>query len=117
MPHLHPSDTVRVHTDYGWRPVQLLPDDQQPKEPRSYNVRTPAGNILRRNRRHLLRTREQDIFRRDEVDDAAEVDDMIQGAQAPPGIDPVHSSLGTNKNVTSRSGRVSVRPARFQDYV
>jgi len=50
LPQLHPSDTIRVRTNSGWKPAQLLPPAQQTKEPRSYHVRTEDGNIWRRNR-------------------------------------------------------------------
>ena len=54
LPKLQPGDTVRIQTDKGWSsPGSVI---NRCPEPRSYNVLTPAGRVIRRNRRHLLHT-------------------------------------------------------------
>ncbi|KAI4875469.1 hypothetical protein NFI96_005346 [Prochilodus magdalenae] len=50
LPMLSPGDTVHMQTCRGWGPAVVI---RQRDEPRSYTVQTPAGLILRRNRRHL----------------------------------------------------------------
>ena len=60
---LQTEDTIRVWSKDRWQPAQLLPQDAQPKEPRSYKIHIPPGTILRRNRHALLKTREGEIFR------------------------------------------------------
>ena len=79
LPQLSHTDSVRTWTSSGWRPVKVLPPSQQPREPRSYNMRTEEGNIWRRNRRHLLRTRESDIFKNRPPD----IDDDFMSPQVP----------------------------------
>ena len=65
---LIPVQDVRVRdtqTD-TWQPAKVISTDVQP---RSYNVLTPTGNVLRRNRRHLRETIERHTFQQDNVDD------------------------------------------------
>lgn len=55
LPNLNIGDTVRVQQKDGtWKPAVVT---QKTQEPRSYIVRTPMGE-LRRNRKHLLKTKE-----------------------------------------------------------
>jgi hypothetical protein len=58
------GDTIRVRVGNTWQPALLLPM-QTTNAPRSYNIRLPSGIETTRNRRHLLRTNEQDIYRED----------------------------------------------------
>lgn len=50
LPALDPGTTVHMQTRCGWEPAIVT---GQRREPRSYNLLTPAGKALRRNRRHL----------------------------------------------------------------
>ncbi len=63
------GDTVRVRVGKTWQPALLLPPESQigPSRhvgPRSYKIQMPSGRKTRRNRRHLMRTREGPIYRR-----------------------------------------------------
>ena len=75
---LIPGQDVRVRdtqTD-TWQPAKVISTDVQP---RSYNVLTPTGNVLRRNRRHLRETTERHTFQQDNDDDTDDLtrrDDM-----------------------------------------
>jgi len=69
---LQEGDRVRVRDQKVWKPALLMPSAEQPKYPRSYNVLTPSGRVWTRNRRDLLRTEEQEIFRRQINDDTYE---------------------------------------------
>jgi hypothetical protein len=53
LPPLQPGDTVRVRHNNQWVPAQVKTSHSAP---RSYIVETSAGGVLRRNRRHLLKT-------------------------------------------------------------
>nr|XP_012556746.2 uncharacterized protein K02A2.6-like [Hydra vulgaris] len=49
------GDCVRIHDGNRWQPGKIVESKQQ----RSFNVKTLNGNIVRRNRRHLLKTKEE----------------------------------------------------------
>ena len=56
---LNPGDTIRIRKDKSWVPAQLV---SKSIKPRRYNVRVPSGRVIIRNRKHILRTKEKDIF-------------------------------------------------------
>ncbi len=74
LPELNPGDTVRVQTQQGsWIPAKLM--EEHPY--RSHSVMTPTGSVIRRNRRDILKTREDpNIFQRriilEEFEDTAD---------------------------------------------
>ena len=47
---LKPGDTVRYQVNKSWKPAIVV---SKHDSPRSYNIRTQQGTILRRNRYHL----------------------------------------------------------------
>ena len=56
LPVLHPGDNVRLRDGRNWsREGTVVVPDQNP---RSYHVRTETGNVLRRNRRHLIKIKQ-----------------------------------------------------------
>lgn len=57
---LNQDDSIRVRTDNKWKPARL---DSKHDAPRSYNIMTESGNVLRRNRRDILKTKEPNSFR------------------------------------------------------
>lgn len=124
LPPLQEEDTIRVRKNGRWEPARLT--NSQPQSPRSYNVETQTGTVLRRNRRHLLRTNEGAIFNRKppEVDFPSTGDLDVPAVptsparrpavrQPPPAISP----FPPQSVVTSRFGRPIHMPKRFQDYV
>ena len=46
---------VRYQTGRMWKPAVVI---NKHSSPQSYNIRTPQGTVLRRNRYHLIRTKE-----------------------------------------------------------
>lgn len=60
---LKQDDTIRVRSGKKWMPAQLT--QQQPAQPRSYNILTEQGKVWRRNRVDLRKTKEKNIFNRD----------------------------------------------------
>jgi len=68
------QEDVRMKAGKKWTPARVI---SRTEEPRSYEVMTPSGKILRRNRRDLRCTREMNIFHRipdeamDIIEDAA----------------------------------------------
>lgn len=56
MKPLHENDVVRIQRDGQWKPAVVT---HKHSTPRSYYVTTPDGSTYRRNRFHLMKTREQ----------------------------------------------------------
>ena len=115
---LIPGQDVRVRdtqTD-TWQPAKVISTDVQP---RSYNVLTPTGNVLRRNRRHLRETTERHTFQQDNVDDTDDLTRRDDMQVVPP---PCNSVLPQKKSVRfqlpqpeqyTSSGRRVKRPQRL----
>ena len=115
---LIPGQDVRVRdtqTD-TWQPAKVISTDVQP---RSYNVLTPTGNVLRRNCRHLRETTERHTFQQDNVDDTDDLTRRDDMQVVPP---PCNSVLPQKKSVRfqlpqseqyTSSGRPVKRPQRL----
>ena len=115
---LIPGQDVRVRdtqTD-TWQPAKVISTDVQP---RSYNVLTPTGNVLRRNRRQLRETTERHTFQQDNVDDRDDLTRRDDMQVVPP---PCNSVLPQKKSVRfqlpqseqyTSSGRRVKRPQRL----
>ena len=115
---LIPGQDVRVRetqTD-TWQPAKVISTDVQP---RSYNILTPTGNVLRRNRRHLRETTERHTFQQDNVDDTDDLTRRDDMQVVPP---PGNSVLPQKKSVRfqlpqpeqyTSSGRRVKRPQRL----
>ena len=56
---MNPGDSIRYRTGNSWTPAELISGSANP---RSYKLKTPAGRIIIRNRRHLLKTKENDAY-------------------------------------------------------
>ena len=116
---------------------------KQPEQPRSYNVLMPSGNICRRKRRDLLKTRESDMFREDPSYTDGEIQDNTHRKTNDDITNKSHASnkLAKNTNVSqlpqfqfetqnvetqhktppsvnvkTRSGRVVKKPTLFKEY-
>ena len=135
---LREGDTVRVRDKKIWKPAMLLPNADQPKYPRSYNVMMPSGRIWTRNRRDLLKTKEHGIFRRQMPDDYVEPQaqaaipipnqPIFQPLDNVPRPSPTNSppaNVNTNPPATvninpphvTRSGRSTSLHPKYKDYV
>ncbi len=77
---------------------------------RSYNVSTPEGRVLRRNRQHLIRNPQETISERDSVWEN-HMDDSLD-------LSTCNNSTEVNSNgtgyQTARAGRVSKPPSRYE---
>ena len=71
--------------------------------PRSYNVSTPDGGILRRNRRHLTQL--------PVTESSTPPEQEPQVTQ--PTVTSTQTDAGKDGTITTRSGRVSRRPNRL----
>ena len=101
---LQPGDAVRVHNGQSWQAAKVIAAHPSP---RSYNIETDSGIQLRRNRRDLIRTREDPPVCHRHIDDD------------PPTIAPsrVQHDSGPPSCIETSSGRTVKLPVRFRDYV
>ena len=108
---LHPGDVVRVRHNNVWQPAVVR---QKDVHPRSYIIERD-GYRLRRNRRQLLKTAEDETpTATPEVQGTCRdpPDDDVEPNEAPPTL-VVHRG---DERVRS-SGRAVVRPAKLDDYI
>jgi hypothetical protein len=61
LPTLERKDTVRLHDGTGWRTLARV---EKLVAPNSYLVQTETGKLLRRNRKDLLKTSEEEVIPR-----------------------------------------------------
>ena len=109
LPTLQPGDVVRVMNDGEWQMGKVV---SKHTAPRSYTVQTEHGSLLRRNRRHLIRTQEAPPMCSTDIDvnqpqseATAPATTQQPAVPSPPGI------------IKTRSGREVKRSLRFDDYV
>ena len=111
---LNVGDAVRLHGNKSWDRRGVVVEKMA--QPRSYQVETENGNVLRRNRRDLLKTKEQfehDPFGTDLVSDS-------DGEPCQEEVRPVVSSEATQDGsggYVTRSGRTVRKPKTLSDYV
>ena len=105
---LKPGDQVRIRSDKKrWEPGFVK---SKCPEPRSFNIKTESGSILRRNREHILKTEENRTKQQQFDLEDENHDDSIVHVQEP--AQPI--PLGQK---TTASGRVVRMPKRFEDFV
>jgi len=101
---LQPGDAVRVHNGQSWQAAKVVAAHPSP---RSYNIETDNGIHLRRNRRDLIRTREDPPVCNRQIDDD------------PPTVAPsrIQHDSGPTSCIKTSLGRTVKPPVRFRDYV
>ena len=113
---LHPGDVVRVRHNNVWQPAIVREKDIHP---RSYIIERD-GCRLRRNRRQLLKTAEDESpTTTSEVADAclAQPADVVEPNKAPSPMPVVQrDDVPRTPGRVRSSGRTVVRPVRFEDY-
>ena len=90
LPELHDGESVRIKKspEAKWEPAIVLRAKYQ--TPRSYLVQTSDGTVYRRNRRHLLKTKEPSFdTEEDDYDDEPKTNQPPAPAQPPPAPPPV----------------------------
>ena len=121
---LHIGEKVNMLDNKTWKPAVVM---NRCEEPRSFIVKTENGKTFRRNRQHLRQTAD-----RNETDDTILISDgeeeenyikqEINIKRAEVEMDPqdevnIPRPNNLSNEVTTRSGRVSRRPIRYNDYV
>ena len=126
---LRNGEVVRKLRDAKWIPATVL---EKADEPRSYILKTENGRTYRRNRGHILKTGldEDYIIEISDDDDEEETseenvtvqsDDTLKDVKwEESGVNDTNKREDTNDRIgpekITRSGRVSRRPKRYEDY-
>ena len=105
---MKPGDVVRYKKGRLWKPAEVIGKNPNP---RSYDIRTETGTILRRNRRHLRKTREVPPVTAPILDDFSD-DDLGSPATNEP---PVVQKPVQHTERRTRSGHIVRLPLRFRD--
>lgn len=114
---LRDGEVIRVSEGNKWKPARVT---QVLHSPRSYMVETERGEY-RRNRRHLLRTKESDPGNHSYT--GSPIDEDLTDTEVEPASvivaheNPVTPPTGMSMAITPRSGRTIREPQRFKDYV
>ena len=107
LPNLNPGDLVRIRTDKekDWREQGKIVS--KCSEPRSYKVLNSKGNIVRRNRKHLMHTNERFRYVIDYDKLLSDDDNTINH---PPRVEPIppnEQELHINDHIPSDSDNTS----------
>ena len=104
LPPLHPGQTVRVQNQETgrWEEGRVV---RRLSQPRSYDVDTPSGHVLRRNRRHIRQTGEAYKQPQPHIN----TDDH----HTPPRQNTNTSNQNNNSQYTTRYGRHVRKPDRL----
>ena len=144
LPRLSTHDNIRYRTGKTWTPAKMISEGDNP---RSFKIQTPGGRIIVRNRRHLLKTKENmfdnaqhDHAMRNVTEDACytqlpPIPQLPPTPQLPSSdpqlprnvqnnntVVPMNNDNSANVNTpvpvtTTRSGRVSKKPGFLKDFV
>jgi len=125
LPPLYPNQQVRVQDQdsHKWIPAVV---HSRRSEPRSYNVETTNGRVLRRNRRHIRETGEnRDIHENDNIQDNNEHTETMQTRASlyANGKPNAHAQVNARANTRTcneqnqiyhtRSGRPVIKPDKL----
>jgi len=110
LPSLQPGDVVRVQHQGQWQRGIV---NSEHSSPRSYIVGTEHGSTLRRNRRQLIKTKEDPpLVRLPLMEDDASSPSSITSLPSSSTSSPPLPSPGV---IRTRSGRTIKLPVRFQE--
>lgn len=116
LSNVHIGDHVRMQRGDVWQPAVIIKEHEQP---RSFIVQTQDGKTYRRNRKHLLKTREKCLATNNAVDDTdGEMDSHVTDTQSSTvdlGSQDVELSESQPQGYTTRSGRQIKMPSRYKD--
>ena len=112
-----PVQNIRYHTDYGCKEATVTKLNEAP---RSYEIQTPDGQELRRNRQQLMTTNEKQLSNEPQHctydenigDTFSNNCDKEQSKIIPP-AQKIITSDSTNSKYVTRSGRTITTPKRY----
>ena len=115
LPPLHKGDVVRYKKGGKWEPAIVL---SKHEAPRSFYIQTAQGNILHRNRHHLMYTKKSPPKLECYTDDTDEISDTLtHQANTQAGV-TLQEQVVTSTQLParlSRYGRPIRPPARYRD--
>jgi hypothetical protein len=124
LPPLHTNDAVRVRDEGEWIRARVL---QPNVAPRSHVIETEYGSVLRRNRRDIIKTKEDPPVCAPPIDDSSSSTTKDTVAPTPsimPTVTPPSRPMTPAPPVaklpsilrTTSSGRAVKPPVRFADF-
>ena len=99
--------------DGKWKPDSVV---QKLSKPRSYTVKADNGRMYQRNRSKLLKTEIDEDQTIEVSDDDGEGEIINIKTEDESDMTNQEEQQGNNTAVRIRSGRISRRPKRFEDY-
>lgn len=109
---LNPGDQIRVRNENSWEPGMV---ESKANTPRTYNIQTDKGQLLRRNRRHLMKTTENRISEPEIFYDCQEEVNSDKNS-----VSDKNTSNSVSQNDTRKftsSGREVKMPKKYDDFV
>ena len=116
---LRAGDQVMMRDKDRWKPAKVI----SRTAPRSYIIKTSIGQIYRRNRRHLRKSRKvSGQVEHESTEEWSDDDVMIgddQNEENTDGTEPIQQNLNPSQTPQTtnprRSQRIKHRPARYAD--
>lgn len=111
QPSLEPNDVIRLREDGIWKPATVVTKHDTP---RSFNIVTPDGRHLRRNRRQLMPTSEPppEVAYQDDITES-----IVEKTLAPDAVEPPTDNINIGSPISTsmprRSTRIRRKPDRF----
>ena len=99
--------------DGKWKPATVV---QKFSKPRSYIVKADNGRMYQRNRSKLLKTEIDEDQTIEISDDDGEAEIINIKTEDESNVTNQEEQQENNTEVRTRSGRISRRPKRFEDY-
>ncbi|XP_035229187.1 uncharacterized protein K02A2.6-like [Stegodyphus dumicola] len=117
-PEFIPGEKVMLRWENKWEPAIVL---KKHSTPRSYWIRTKDNRVIRRNKFHLRKTKNQNLVTLDYYDLCNENEENISSEHPKIHNDPHHQNNSNNINrdcvYKTRSGRNVYRPSKYDNYV
>ena len=113
LKNLHNGENIRMFRDGKWKPASVV---QKLSKPRSYIVKADNGRMYQRNRSKLLKTEIDEDQTIEVSDDDGEGEIINIKTEDESDMTNQEEQQGNNTEVRTRSGRISRRPKRFEDY-
>ena len=116
LPDITPGTVVRMRIpgERQWNEIGKVVE--KCPEPRAYRILNSKGNIVRRNRRHLLYCKDKFHIQNDQDDYTEPIPSIPQQTNPKTTSPSSQSSDGppSQRSIVTRSGRVVTKPARYR---
>lgn len=126
QPELSEGDIIRIRNDKNWERAGVVVDKAD--RPRSYKVKMENGNVLERNRNHLLKGGEYIVIDDDETvvdqsnnhnesENVVKQEQVINENASNEKVVNLENNVNQNSLYCTRSGRQTRPPAYLKDFV